>query len=175
MSASSRLVLVTGGARSGKSRFSEQKLGELAPGGPWRYIATAEALDDEMRERIQHHRARRGGAWRTIEAPRLLADALRAPEPAATLVDCMTLWISNLMLDGAKDQAILDATDEAIAAARGAGVPVVFVTNECGSGIVPMHPVSRRFRDVAGWVNQRVAAASDEAYLVVAGLPLKLR
>jgi adenosylcobinamide kinase/adenosylcobinamide-phosphate guanylyltransferase len=175
MSSSSRLVLVTGGARSGKSRFSEQKLAELAPGGPWRYIATAEALDDEMRERIAQHRARRGGAWRTIEAPRLLAEALRPSEPAATLVDCMTLWVSNLMLDGARDQAILDAADEAIAAARASGVPVVFVTNECGSGIVPMHPVSRRFRDVAGWVNQRVAAACDEVFLVAVGLPLKLR
>jgi len=175
MSGASRLVLVTGGARSGKSRFSEQKLAELAPGGPWRYLATAEALDDEMRERIAHHRARRGAAWRTVEAPRQLAEALRTTEPAATLVDCLTLWISNLMFDGAKDQAILDAADELVAAARAASVPVVLVTNECGSGIVPMHPVSRRFRDLAGWVNQRVAAACDEVFLVAVGLPLKLR
>jgi adenosyl cobinamide kinase/adenosyl cobinamide phosphate guanylyltransferase len=175
VSDASRLVLVTGGARSGKSRFSEQKLAELAPGGPWRYVATAEALDDEMRDRIAHHRARRGSSWRTVEAPRQLAEALRAPEAAGTLVDCLTLWLTNLMLDGVADQAILDAADAAVAAARASGAPVVLVTNEVGGGIVPEHPLSRRFRDVAGWVNQRVAAACDEVFLVVAGLPLKLK
>jgi adenosyl cobinamide kinase/adenosyl cobinamide phosphate guanylyltransferase len=171
---SSRLILVTGGARSGKSAFAEQKMGELAPGGPWRYIATAEALDDEMRDRIAHHRARRGPEWRTVEASRALAPALRTSE-YAVLVDCVTLWISNLMLDGAKDEAILAAADEAIAAARAATVPVLFVTNEVGSGMVPDHPLSRRFRDVAGWVNQRFARGCDEVFLIVAGLPLKLR
>jgi adenosylcobinamide kinase / adenosylcobinamide-phosphate guanylyltransferase len=172
---SARLVLVTGGARSGKSRFAEQRLDQLAPGGPWRYVATAEALDDEMRARIAHHRARRGQAWRTVEAPRALADAVRAPAEAAVLVDCVTLWLSNLMLDGAGDEALLAAADELAVAARAAAVPVVLVTNEVGAGIVPEHALARRFRDVAGWVNQRLAAASDEVFLVAAGLPLKLR
>ena len=172
---SSRLVLVTGGARSGKSRFAEQRLGELAPGGPWRYVATAEALDDEMRARIAHHRARRGERWRTVEAPRALADAVRAPAEAAVLVDCITLWLSNGMLDGAADDALLVAAGEVAAAARESGVPVVFVTNEVGGGIVPEHALARRFRDVAGWVNQRLAAACDEVFLVAAGLPLRLR
>jgi len=172
---SSRLVLVTGGARSGKSRFAEQRLGELAPGGPWRYVATAEALDDEMRARIAHHRARRGERWRTVEAPRALADAVRAPAEAAVLVDCITLWLSNGMLDGAADDALLAAAGEVAAAARESGVPVVFVTNEVGGGIVPEHALARRFRDVAGWVNQRLAAACDEVFLVAAGLPLRLR
>jgi adenosyl cobinamide kinase/adenosyl cobinamide phosphate guanylyltransferase len=173
----SRLVLVTGGARSGKSRFAEQRLGELAPGGPWRYVATAEAADDEMRARIAHHRARRSERWRTVEAPRALAAALRAPADgvAAMLVDCVTIWLSNLMLDGAADEALLAATDEAALAARDSAVPVVFVTNEVGGGIVPEHALARRFRDVAGWVNQRLAAACDEVFLVAAGLPLKLR
>jgi len=171
----SRLVLVTGGARSGKSRFAEQRLGELAPGGPWRYVATAEALDDEMRARIAHHRARRGERWRTVEAPRALADAVRAPAEAGVLVDCVTLWLSNLMLGGAADDALLAAADEVAAAARQSGVPVVFVTNEVGGGIVPEHALARRFRDVAGWVNQRLAAACDEVFLVAAGLPLRLR
>jgi adenosyl cobinamide kinase/adenosyl cobinamide phosphate guanylyltransferase len=172
---SGRLVLVTGGARSGKSRFAEERLTALAPGGPWRYVATAEALDDEMRARIAHHRARRGEPWRTVEAPRALADAVRAPVEAAVLVDCITIWLSNLMLDGASDDALLAAADELAAAARVAGVPVVFVTNEVGGGIVPIDPLARRFRDVAGWVNQRLASACDEVFLVAAGLPLKLR
>jgi len=172
---SSRLVLVTGGARSGKSRFAERRLGELAPAGPWRYVATAEAIDDEMRARIAHHRARRGELWRTVEAPRALADALRAPAEAAVLVDCVTIWLSNLMLDGAADDALLAAADEAAAAARAAAVPVVFVTNEVGAGIVPENALARRFRDVAGWVNQRLASACDEVFLVAAGLPLRLR
>ena len=172
---SARLVLVTGGARSGKSRFAEARLGELAPAGPWRYVATAEPLDDEMRARIAHHRARRGDPWRTVEAPRALADAVRAPAEAAVLVDCITIWLSNLMLDGLSDEALLAAADELAAAARASGVPVVFVTNEVGSGIVPIDPLARRFRDLAGWVNQRLASACDEVFLVAAGLPLKLR
>lgn len=171
---SSQLTLVTGGARSGKSAFAERKMGELAPGGPWRYIATAEAMDDEMRDRIVHHRARRGPEWRTVEVPRDIAGALRSSE-YAVLLDCVTLWISNLMLDGAKDEAIMAAADEAVAAARAAGVPVLFVTNEVGSGMVPNHPLSRRFRDLEGWVNQRLAAACDEVFLIVAGLPLKIK
>jgi adenosylcobinamide kinase/adenosylcobinamide-phosphate guanylyltransferase len=171
---SSRLILVTGGARSGKSAFAERKIAEIAPGGPWRYIATAEALDDEMRDRITHHRARRGAEWRTVEAARDVVGALRSSE-YAVLLDCITLWISNLMLDGKKDDDILAAADEAVAAARAAGVPVILVTNEVGSGMVPNHPLSRRFRDVAGWVNQRLALACDEVFVIVSGLPLKLR
>jgi adenosyl cobinamide kinase/adenosyl cobinamide phosphate guanylyltransferase len=173
---SARLILVTGGARSGKSRFAEERLAALAPGGPWRYVATAEPLDDEMRARIEHHRARRGAQWRTIEASRLLADAVCAPgDDSAILVDCITIWLSNLMLDGATDEAILAAADLLGAAARTAARPVVFVTNEVGGGIVPMDPLARRFRDLAGWVNQRLASACDEVFLVAAGLPLKLR
>jgi adenosyl cobinamide kinase/adenosyl cobinamide phosphate guanylyltransferase len=171
----SRLVLVTGGARSGKSRFAEERLAALAPSGPWRYIATAEALDDEMRARIAHHRGRRSDAWRTVEAPRALADALRARDDSPVLVDCVTIWLSNLMLDGASDDALLTAADEVAAAARAAAVPVVFVTNEVGAGIVPENAIARRFRDVAGWVNQRLGRACDEVFLVAAGLPLKLR
>ncbi|HXU70204.1 MAG TPA: bifunctional adenosylcobinamide kinase/adenosylcobinamide-phosphate guanylyltransferase [Polyangia bacterium] len=173
--AGSRLVLVTGGARSGKSRVAETRLAELAPGGPWRYVATAEALDDEMRARIAHHRARRGVEWRTVEAPRALADAVRAPDEAGVLVDCITLWLTNLLLAGADDDALLAAADEVAAAARAAARPVVLVTNEVGGGIVPDNALARRFRDVAGWVNQRLASACDEVFLVAAGLPLRLR
>ncbi|MCA1665222.1 MAG: bifunctional adenosylcobinamide kinase/adenosylcobinamide-phosphate guanylyltransferase, partial [Myxococcales bacterium] len=160
---------------------AEERLAALAPAGPWRYVATAEARDDEMGARIAHHRARRGEHWRTVEAPRALADALRvsaatsAGDAAAVLVDCITIWLSNLMLDGAGDDALLAAADEVAAAARAAGVPVVFVTNEVGAGIVPDNALARRFRDVAGSVNQRLARACDEVFLVAAGLPLRLR
>jgi adenosylcobinamide kinase / adenosylcobinamide-phosphate guanylyltransferase len=100
---------------------------------------------------------------------------LRARDDSAVLVDCVTIWLSNLMLDGAGDDALLAAADDVAAAARAAAVPVVFVTNEVGAGIVPENALARRFRDVAGWVNQRLARACDEVFLVAAGLPLKLR
>jgi adenosyl cobinamide kinase/adenosyl cobinamide phosphate guanylyltransferase len=172
---SARLVLVTGGARSGKSRFAEARLAELAPMGPWRYVATAEPLDEEMRARIAHHRARRGDSWRTVEAPRALAGALSPAGETAILVDCVTLWLSNLLCDGGDDAALFAAADEIAAAARAAAVPVVFVTNEVGAGIVPENALARRFRDLAGFVNQRLAAACDEVFFVAAGLPLRLR
>jgi adenosyl cobinamide kinase/adenosyl cobinamide phosphate guanylyltransferase len=170
----SRLVLITGGARSGKSTFAEARLAELAPDGPWLYVATAEARDDEMRERIGRHQARRGDRWRTVEAPRDVAAALAAPA-AGVLVDCVTLWLSNRMLADETDDAILAAASDLAAAARAAAGPVVLVTNEVGDGIVPDNPLARRFRDLAGWVNQRLAAAADEVTLVACGLPLRLR
>jgi adenosylcobinamide kinase / adenosylcobinamide-phosphate guanylyltransferase len=171
----SRIVVVTGGARSGKSRFAEARLAELAPRGPWRYVATAEARDDEMRARIERHRARRGHAFHTVEAPRDLVAAVRANDTRGVLVDCVTLWLTNLILDGASDEVLLAAADAVAAAARRATVPVIFVTNEVGAGIVPENDLARRFRDVAGLVNQRLAAAADEVFLVAAGLPLRLR
>ena len=171
----SRVVLVTGGARSGKSRIAETRLAELAPGGPWRYIATAEPGDEEMQVRIARHRARRGEAWRTVEAPRDLAGALRSADTAGVLVDCITLWLSNHLCDGASDEALLAAADEVALAARAAARPVVFVTNEVGGGIVPDNPLARRFRNLAGLTNQRLAAAADEVFLAAAGLSLRLR
>jgi adenosylcobinamide kinase/adenosylcobinamide-phosphate guanylyltransferase len=174
MARMSRVVLVTGGARSGKSRFAEARLGELAP-PRWRYVATAEAGDDEMRARIAHHRARRSDDFMTVEAPSDLVGALGGVGETGVLVDCVTLWLSNLVLDGKTDEAVLAATDDVAAAARAAGLPVVLVTNEVGAGIVPDNPLARRFRDLAGFVNQRLAAAADEVYLVAAGLPLKLK
>ena len=170
-----RIVLVTGGARSGKSRFAEQRLAQLAPRGPWRYVATAEARDDEMRARIAHHQARRKDAFVTVEAPRDLPAALRVVDERGVIIDCVTLWLTNLMLDGSDDDALLAAVDALAAAARRATVPIVIVTNEVGAGIVPENALARRFRDVAGFVNQRLAAAADEVFLVAAGLPLRLR
>jgi adenosylcobinamide kinase/adenosylcobinamide-phosphate guanylyltransferase len=166
------LVLVTGGARSGKSRVAEQRLAELAE-PPWTYLATGEGLDDEMRERIRRHQSRRGAEWRTEEAPRDPA-RIFSTNVRAILLDCLTLWLSNRLLDGLSDDEIFGEADQLVTAAQKVPV-VVMVTNEVGAGLVPENPLGRRFRDLAGWVNQRVAAAADEVVLVACGLPLKLK
>jgi len=164
------LTFVLGGARSGKSRYAEGLMAALPP--PWGYIATAEAGDAEMVERLAAHRARRSAQWRTVEAPRDLTAALQAGQGKPILVDCLTLWLSNLMLA----QANIDLEIERLETALGAATaPVVLVANEVGSGIVPDHPLGRRFRDLQGILNQRVAARADRVVLVVAGLPLFLK
>jgi len=171
------VVLVTGGARSGKSRFSEQRVAALAPDGPWLYLATAEALDDEMRERIARHRAARPGSFRTVEAPRDPAAAMarEAARARAVLLDCVTLWLSNRLLAGDRDDQVLAAVDGLADAARAAPVPVVLVTNEVGAGVVPESALGRRFRDLQGIANQRLAERADEVVLMACGLPLRLR
>ncbi len=168
------VVLVTGGARSGKSRFALERLRQLSPEPPWTYLATGEALDDEMAERIRRHQAERGAGWKTVESPRAPATALTAVS-GAVLVDCLTLWLSNRMLDGAGDSEILDEANALCAAALSLAKPVVIVTNEVGAGLVPESALGRRFRDLAGWVNQQVAAAAGEVVLVACGLPLRLK
>jgi adenosyl cobinamide kinase/adenosyl cobinamide phosphate guanylyltransferase len=164
------LTLVLGGARSGKSRYAEILIAGLPP--PWAYVATAEAGDHEMAVRIRAHRARRGPSWRTIEAPRDLASALASCERMPVVVDCLTLWLSNLMLAEADIDKEIEGLEQALAAAA---APVVLVANEVGSGIVPDHPLGRRFRDQQGVLNQRVAARADRVVLMVAGLPLAVK
>lgn len=171
-----RLVFVTGGVRSGKSRFA-QSLAE-AHSGELLYVATAEIRDAEMGERIARHRAARGPRWRTLEEPLALADRLPAVAAGAgaVLVDCLTLWLSNLLLLRGEDPARVMAEVERLAAALPeVSSTVILVTNEVGSGIVPENRLARIFRDLAGEANQRLAAAADEAWLVVAGLPVKLK
>ena len=170
--AAPRLTLVLGGARSGKSRYAEG-LVEARP-SPWLYVATAQAWDDEMRVRIAEHRARRPAPWETVDAPRDLASAIReAPAGRPVLVDCLTLWLTNAMLDEAADLAAeLDALVEACRAAPG---PLVLVSNEVGFGIVPENALARRFRDEAGRLHQRLAAQADRVVLVVAGLPMTIK
>jgi adenosylcobinamide kinase/adenosylcobinamide-phosphate guanylyltransferase len=165
-----RLTLVIGGARSGKSRYAETLITALPP--PWIYVATAQALDAEMATRIAAHRARRGAGWTTVEAPRELAATLVAHSQAPILVDCLTLWLSNLMMADARIDAEIDRLEQALAQAT---APVVMVANEVGSGIVPDNPLGRRFRDAQGILNQRIAARADRVVLVVAGLPLVLK
>ena len=166
------LTLVLGGARSGKSRHAERLV--EADGAAPIYIATAEALDDEMRLRIRHHRERRGVRWETVEAPLELAEAVarNAGPGRAVLVDCLTLWLSNLMLAG-RDPAI--AVGRLVEALVAAGGPVVLVANEVGLGIVPETPLGRAFRDEAGRLNQRVAALAQRVVFLVAGLPMTVK
>jgi adenosylcobinamide kinase/adenosylcobinamide-phosphate guanylyltransferase len=171
------ITLVLGGARSGKSRYAERIVEGAAAHGT--YCATAEAGDDEMAARIAAHRARREGDgrgrfWRTVEAPLALAAAV-ATEPAPDrplLVDCLTLWLSNVMLADKPVEAEIAALH---AAFRDANGPVVLVANEVGMGLVPETPLGRRFRDAAGWLNQEIAGLADRVVFVAAGLPLALK
>jgi adenosylcobinamide kinase/adenosylcobinamide-phosphate guanylyltransferase len=164
------LTLVTGGAASGKSKLAEARV--LGCGLSPVYIATAQAWDDEMRAKIARHRARRSG-WREMEAPTDLPAALATLRPdEATLVDCLTLWLTNVML-ARTDPA--EATPALIAALQASQGPVVCVTNEVGQGIVPDTALGRRFREAQGHLNQRIAAQADSVVAVMAGLPLVLK
>ena len=166
-----RLTLVLGGARSGKSRYAESLITALPP--PWVYVATAQARDAEMAERIALHRARRERAWQTVEVPHDLAGALAAlASGAPILVDCLTLWLSNRMLAGADMDAEIDRLESALDRRTG---PVVLVSNEVGSGIVPDNELARRFRDLQGRLNQRLAARAELVVLMVAGLPIVVK
>ena len=165
------LTLVLGGARSGKSRYAESLIEALPP--PWVYVATAEARDAEMAERIAAHRARRDERWQTVEAPHDLAGALRAaPTEAAVLVDCLTLWLSNRMLAEADMDREIERLEAALVEQKGT---VVLVSNEVGSGIVPDNALARRFQDLQGTLNQRIAAKASRVVLMVAGLPLVVK
>jgi adenosylcobinamide kinase / adenosylcobinamide-phosphate guanylyltransferase len=167
-----RLTLVLGGARSGKSRYGETLVEAAAAYGL--YLATAEARDGEMAERIRHHRARRGERWTTIEEPLALADRLvgEARPDRPILVDCLTLWLANLMEAGREIETESAALVAALATLRG---PVVLIANEVGLGIVPENALARAFRDHAGRLNQMIAAAADRVVFIAAGLPLILK
>lgn len=165
------LTLVVGGARSGKSAFAEGLV--TGSGRPRRYIATAEAWDDEMRERIARHREGRGSQWTTVEAPLDLSAALSdASADEAVLVDCATLWLTNHLL---ADHDLAAETSQLLSTLSACRAPVVIVSNETGWGIVPENRLARRFRDEQGRLNQRLAAVADLAVTVIAGLPLVLK
>lgn len=164
------VILYIGGARSGKSRLAEARARALSDAPV--YIASAQAGDTEMAERIARHQSDRGAHWTLLEEPLDLARALSDTAGDVRLVDCLTLWLSNVMLAGKDVAAEIDGLKAALATARGT---VVLVSNEVGQGIVPDTPLGRAFRDSAGRLNQEIAALANEVILVVAGLPMALK
>lgn len=182
-----KLILITGGARSGKSRFAEQLANQL--GKPVTYIATAQICDAEMQERVSLHRERRPELWVTVEAPVDAAKRLREAGQVTPviLLDCLTLFVTNHLLQeippdvaaGSEQRKHLDrvltAVEDLVSAAKSVPACVIVVTNEVGWGIVPDNVLSRLFRDVAGLANQRLAAAADDVYMMVSGLALQLK
>jgi adenosylcobinamide kinase/adenosylcobinamide-phosphate guanylyltransferase len=170
-----KLYFITGGARSGKSAFAEK----LADGfsGKRAYIATAQALDAEMVKKIEHHRKRRGASWDTFEEPLAvneLVSKLSGRYPVV-LLDCLTLWLSNVIAHTDGDGLVTSRSVELVAALRDFGGVCIAVSNEVGLGIVPDNPLARRFRDLAGMLNQKAAQAADEAYFMASGIPVKLK
>lgn len=182
------IVLVTGGARSGKSRFAEQYAARLGSEGI--YVATAEALDEEMRNRIEQHvlrRSRSAFVWETREAPYELAETLeqiRVESRSAkarqrvVLVDCLTLWLSNWLLRTERDQPekrVREKVEELVGVLGRMHNPVLLVSNEVGDGVVPEYPLGRLYRDLVGRANQRLAEISRQVFLVTAGIPVELK
>ncbi|HEX9787442.1 MAG TPA: bifunctional adenosylcobinamide kinase/adenosylcobinamide-phosphate guanylyltransferase [Candidatus Binatia bacterium] len=166
-----QIILVIGGARSGKSKYAELRAGEL--GGRRLYVATAEAKDEEMAQRIAEHKKRRGNDWLTIEEPVELSSVLLAQRGRTdgALVDCLTIWLSNLLLH--HDAAFAgEKVKQLVETLPSLDFHVVLVTNEVGWGIVPDNALARQFRDLAGWANQRIAEAANEVVVTVAGIPM---
>ena len=168
--------LVLGGCRSGKSRYAEQWVAQNFSDKV--FVATLEARNDaEMDQRIALHRQSRGSGWLTVEEPLDLAGVLGKNETGAEvfLVDCLTMWLTNMMMQGFSDERIQGEVARLCQTVRGLEVSVVLVANEVGLGIVPESPLGRRFRDLAGWTNQRMASVCGQVVLVAAGLPLRLK
>jgi adenosylcobinamide kinase/adenosylcobinamide-phosphate guanylyltransferase len=192
----SELIFILGGARSGKSSFalklaesitppptSPHKGGRTKVGGKRLYIATAEAMDKEMEETIKKHKKARGNNWTTIEEPIKIVDIIKKNKKHnVILLDCLTLWISNLMRKEARGNGqratgrrTMQAITELISACKDAKASIIIVSNEVGLGIVPDNPLARQFRDIAGFANQKIADAADEVYFMVSGIPLKIK
>jgi len=173
-------IFITGGARSGKSTFAEKRALEF--GAPLGYLATAQTLDSEMDERVMRHRERRGVEWCTIEEPIHLPQELARCDGQyrAILVDCLTLWLSNLLFkyeedSGRCEERIHEDLQQLKSTLQGMVTPVILVSNEVGMGIVPDNRLARLFRDIAGTANQAMAGAADEVHVVISGIPLRLK
>jgi adenosylcobinamide kinase/adenosylcobinamide-phosphate guanylyltransferase len=166
-----KIVLITGGARSGKSRYAEEQA--RVAGTRLLYVATAESRDEEMEQRIAEHRKRRGSDWVTIEEPIEVARELfrHRGRIDCAVVDCLTLWVSNLLIQR-DEEVVKEKVHELVEQLPLLDFRVFFVTNEVGSAIVPDNPLARKFRDLVGWTNQRLAETADEVILMVAGLPV---
>lgn len=174
------IIFITGGARSGKSAFAEKRAREF--GTPLGYLATAQMLDSEMDERVRRHRQRRGSEWSTIEEPIQLGQALARCDGQyqAVLVDCLTLWLSNLLFKyGESGEQVEERIEEDLQRLKGTlqgmVTPVVLVSNEVGMGIVPDNALARLFRDIAGTANQALAGVADEVHAVISGISLRLK
>lgn len=171
------LILFTGGSRSGKSGFALEKAKSFP--GPRTFIATAQAFDDEMRVRIAKHARERSPDWRLVEEPFAVAEALETAlrDAGTVLVDCITLWVSNLVCrdEAFGEEQAREGAERIAAVASAARGAVLVVTNEVGSGIVPDNALARRFRDCAGRANQAIARAADEVYLMTSGIPLRIK
>ena len=169
------IIFISGGARSGKSRLAE----ELARkrGEPLLYVATAQPGDAEMAARIASHQQRRGPAWQTVEEPYELLPVIAGHDGwfQAVLVDCITLWLTNLLLSCESSAIVLEKVRELATVAKTLHSPLILVANEVGMGIVPDNALARQFRDLAGEANEILAAAADEVYVMFSGLPLKLK
>jgi adenosylcobinamide kinase/adenosylcobinamide-phosphate guanylyltransferase len=168
-------IFITGGARSGKSRLAE-RLAENE-GKPLCYIATGQPADTEMAERIAAHKARRGEKWSTVEEPVLLTEALKTADGRfrAIMVDCITLWLTNLLLAHEDADRTLEEVGKLAELLPELTTPLILVSNEVGMGIVPDNPLARTFRDLAGRANEILAAAADEVYVTISGIPLRLK
>ena len=176
-SSSSYLILVTGGARAGKSRFA-QYLPERGSYKRRLFLATAVACDSEMRRRIAQHRRERNGFWKTLEEPSRLPERIPGPflqKGSLLLLDCLPTFATNLMLSGLTEKRIEQRMGRLLRAVRRPGVTTLLVSNEVGLGLVPENSLARRFRDLLGTLNQQVARSADEVYLLVAGLPVKVK
>ncbi len=171
-----KLTLILGGARSGKSSFAvglARKYNNVA------YVATAQALDDEMRDRIEQHKRQRPASWQVVESPNNVSSVVKSLEAGLILIDCLTLYVTNMLLDDnkkeAKEEYITNEIEQLCTSSKNSAADVIMVSNEVGLGIVPADPVSRNFRDIAGKTNQIAASQSDEVYLITAGIPQKLK
>jgi adenosylcobinamide kinase/adenosylcobinamide-phosphate guanylyltransferase len=167
-----KIILVLGGARSGKSKFAQAQA--EASDGKLVYIATAQAFDAEMAERISRHQSDRGARWQTVECPLDLGRAVRDNQGAGAtlLIDCLTIWLSNIMLN---DHDIAAAISDLGSQLTASASDVILVSNEVGQGIVPDNVLARRFRDEAGRLNQQMAEIADDVWFVIAGLPQRLK
>ena len=167
-----KITFITGGARSGKSSFALKQASRIA--GKKAYIATAEALDEEMRKRIEDHRKQRGKEWDTFEEPLMVAEVIKkiGDQYNAVVLDCLTLWLSNIMHANLSIEAEIERLISSLLSHQ---TSIFIVSNEVGMGIVPENEMARKFRDMAGLLNQKVTGAADEVYIVIAGIPLRIK
>lgn len=169
-------TLIIGGCRSGKSNHA-LTLGENSAGKRNLFVATCQPHDDEMRDRIQRHQKERGDHWLTVEAAVEIVDVIQREGPRTDImvIDCLTLWVSNLMMASPSDEGVMEKMVQLAETIKSPPCPIILVSNEVGAGIVPENPLARRFRDLTGWCNQKMAAACSQVIWMVAGIPTSIK